>query len=340
MEKRLLFTGFLFIFLILAGCTAVEEKQEIPSPALVHPLSEYPSNQGKDVLVIATGDMSGVYYSLGQAIAAIYEKHDGVATAAQVTNASFQNIELISKKEADLGFATVDVLSEMEEDDSIQNLKVLTELYSNYIHIVTLKHSGITSFKDLEGKRISVGPDGSGTKLTAERTLSIFGLDGNKVEKQFLTFTQSADALRNGTIDAAFFSSGLPNPEIATLASQMPISLIPIPEAMVSNLNKEFGIYTIKEIPMGTYEGMDESIQTISVKNVLLTHKDLSEKQAYQLVSSLDTHLPELQKTHSAAQDIPVAEAKVEFPVDYHPGAKKYFQKKETTESESKQGGQ
>ncbi|WP_160708395.1 TAXI family TRAP transporter solute-binding subunit [Siminovitchia terrae] len=335
MEKRRLFTGILFIFLILAGCTAVNGKQEIPSPAVAHPQSEHKSKQDMDVLIIATGDMSGVYFSLGQAIAAMYEKYDGVAWAAQVTNASFQNVDLVSKKKADLGFATVDVFSEMAEDDSIPNLRVLTELYSNYIQIVTLEHSGISSFKDLEGKRIGVGPDKSGTKLAAERILSAFGLDDNKVEKHFLTFTQSADALRNGTIDAAFFSSGLPNPEIASLASQMPITLIPVPEEIVSKLNKEHGNYSENVIAPDIYEGVNEGIQTVSVKNVLLTHKDFPEKEAYQLVNTLYKHLPELQKIHPAAQDIIGTEAKMEIPIDFHPGAKKFFQKRQIPNNEN-----
>lgn len=328
MGKRQLFTGILFLFMMLAGCTAVNEKQEIPSPAAEHPQSEHSSSQDSDVLIIATGDMSGVYFSLGQAIAAIYEKYNGIASAVQVTNASFQNTRLVSQKKADIGFATLDVLSEMEKDHSVDHLRVLTGLYSNYIHIVALKHSGITSLKDLEGKRISVGPDGSGTKLTAGRVLSAFGLNDKKVEKHFLTFSQSVDALKNGTIDAAFIFSGLPNPEIATLASQMPITLIPVPREVVSNLHKEHGYYSVKMIPQDTYEGMKESVQTISVKNVLLVHKDLPEKQAYQLVKTLYSHLPELQKIHPAARDIIGTEAKAENPIDFHPGAKKYFQKK------------
>jgi hypothetical protein len=185
-----------------------------------------------------------------------------------------------------------------------------------------------------------VGPDGSGTKLAAGRILSAFGFDDNKVEKHFLTFSQSVDALRKGTIDAAFIFSGLPNPEIETLASQMPITLIPVPREVVSNLHREHGHYSLQTIPQDTYKGMKESIQTISVKNVLLVHKDLPEKKAYQLVKTLYSHLPELQQTHPAARDIIRSEAKVENPIGFHPGAKRYFQEKEASENERKQGGQ
>jgi uncharacterized protein len=329
MKIRALFTGAMLLA-SLAGCSLENGKQEIPSPATVYSHQEQQSSLQNDVLIIATGDMSGVYFSLGQAMADLYEKYNGLASGTQVTNASFQNTRLVSRKKAELGFASVDALGLLEKQKSKgeehqTTLRALTGLYSNYIQIVTTEKSGIHALKDLSGKRISVGSIDSGTKLVAERTLEVAGLTSNKIHKFNLSFSQSADALRNGNIDAAFFVSGLPNPEITSISTEMPIKLIPIPEEIVNRLKDQYGYYSEAEIPRETYHGQKINIQTFSIKNVLLTNQDMSNKEAYNLVKTLYEHLPELQEIHPAARDIKLSEAKTGIPLEFHPGAEKYF---------------
>lgn len=329
MKIRTLFTAAMLLA-YLTGCTPENDRQEIPSPAIVHAHQEQQSSKSNDVLVIATGDMSGVYFSLGQAMADLYEKYNGLASATQVTNASFQNTKLVSRKNAEIGFATVDALGLLEKqqlkgEEPQKTLRALTGLYSNYIQIVTTEKSGIHSLTDLTGKRVSVGSIDSGTKLIAERTLQAADLTSKNIKKFTLSFSQSADALRNGSIDAAFFVSGLPNPEITSLSTEMPIKLIPIPEEIVHRLKDQYGYYSEAVVPHETYHGQQKDISTFSIKNVLLTNKDMSNKEAYNLVKTLYDHLPELEEIHPAARDIKLLEAKTGIPLKFHPGAEKYF---------------
>jgi TRAP transporter TAXI family solute receptor len=329
MKIRALFLKALLFIFLLAGCASENGKQEVPFPEPVYFHQGNQHSSPKNVLIIATGNMSGVFFSLGQAMADIYEKYNGSASGTQVTNASFHNARLVSQKKAELGFATVDVIGLVEAQKSKGEknqtpLRALTGLYSNYIHIITTEKSGIHSLEDLSGKRISVGSIESGTKLIAERTLQAAELT-NKIQKYNLSFSQSADALRNGTIDAAFFVSGLPNPEIASIAKEMPIKLISVPEEIVNRLHDQYGYYSEIDIPSDTYHGQKENIQTFSVKNVLIANQDMSNKEAYELVKTLYAHLPELQEIHPAARNIKLSEAKNGIPLDFHPGAEKYF---------------
>ncbi len=334
MKLGSLFAISLILTVLLVGCVSANSKQEIyyPAKAQTEQIGEDAENltDYNNLLIIATGDMSGVYFSLGQAMADIFEKHNGTVTGTQVTSASLANIKLVSQKKAEIGFAAVDTLALgksqiSEEEHSVDQLRALTGLYSNYVHIVTTKKSGITSLKDLAGKRVSLGMDGSETKLIAERTLLAAGFKRDEIQKYYLSFSQSADALRNGTIDVAFFSSGLPNPEIELLASDIPIELVPIPTKIANQLHKQFGFYSDQSIPLETYRGIKENIHTVSVKNVLLTYKDLPTEEAYELVSTFYQHLTELQQIHPAAEGINPKEATKGIPLDFHPGATEYF---------------
>ncbi|WP_170289715.1 TAXI family TRAP transporter solute-binding subunit [Cytobacillus depressus] len=311
---------FLLIILLVGS---IKIKQELFSTGgqTVPPLSEEITGN-QTTLVIATGDMSGVYFPLGQAMADLFRKYDGKSSGTQVTNASVQNTKLVSQKQAEIGFSTVDVLALPEYKKS--EVLALTGIYSNFIQIVTTENE-IKTLEDLRGKRVSIGTVGSGTKLMSERILKAANLASYDMDISTLSFTQSADALRNGTIDVAFFSSGLPNPVIAELAAEMEISLVPIPKQMADRLHEEFEYYTLDEISGQTYEGV-ESTPTLAVKNVLLTYPDLPKQEAYQMVKTLYDHLPELQNAHPEAKEIKLAEATRGISIDFHPGAKQFFE--------------
>ncbi|MFD0826295.1 TAXI family TRAP transporter solute-binding subunit [Neobacillus sp. M.A.Huq-85] len=309
----------LLLFLLIGCITISRELFSTGVQAVPPPSEELTGSQSP--LVIATGDMSGVYFPLGQAMADLFRKYNGKAAGTQVTHASIQNTKLVSQKQAELGFSTVDALALPETKK--RKILALTGLYSNYIQIVTTK-SDIHTLEDLRGKRVSIGTDGSGTKLMAERILKAANLASDEMDVSTLSFTQSADALRNRTIDVAFFSSGLPNPVISELASEMKISLVPIPKQMAEDLHEKYEFYTLDEISGQTYAGIERT-PTLAVKNVLFTYPDLPKKEAYQMVKTLYEHLQETQNARPEAMEIHLSEATAGIPIDFHPGAKQFF---------------
>ncbi|MGM9925571.1 MAG: TAXI family TRAP transporter solute-binding subunit [Bacillus sp. (in: firmicutes)] len=328
MRSRWHVIGMLLFTVFMAGCASGASNQEIPSIAN-NSLQGMPSSEDEpfndDVLIIATGDMSGVYFPIGQALAGIYERKKGVAVGTRVTDASVENMALVGRKQADIGFSTADVLDAAEQD--ISRLRALTGFYPNYMQVVTTKESGIYSLADLKGKRISTGKEGSGTKIMAERVLRAAGLAKQDTYTYNMSFSQAADALRNGAIDAAFFSSGLPNPEITELAMEIPITLLPISGEVADRLVGEFNVYTNGRIPQDLYAGNTKPVESITVPNVLLAHQDITDSEAYQLVESLYSNLPELQDIHPAVKTIKLTDAMDDIPVEYHPGALLYFKK-------------
>jgi hypothetical protein len=337
MKQHYFFAGaILLLTWLTVGCSLAENKQEIPSPVSYYPLRQsedasVPSLQGQNV-TIATGDISGVYYLLGQALADIYERYGGAVTGTRITKASIENTRLVAQKKAELGFATVDALLTVNQPNNAEEryersrLRAITEIYSNYIHIAVTKKSGIRSLQDLKGKRIGMGPIGSGTELTAERILQAAKLTRYNVKKYYFSFSQSSQALRDGVIDAAFFSSGMPNPDIASLAKDIPLTLVQIPEQVMTELQRQYPYYSKKVIPKETYGGLDHDVETVVVKNVLLTHSDLPKETAYELTRSFYEHLPEMYDIHPAAREIKAEEADKHIYLPLHPGAAQYFE--------------
>src|SRR5688572_25712576 len=178
------------------------------------------SPQGGQFLSIATGGTGGVYYPYGGGLAQlISDRIPGVQATAEVTGASVDNLKLLQQGRADLAFTLADTLAEAVKGTGpfaatgAVPVQTIAILYQNFTHIVVLRDSDIDSVADLRGRRVSVGSPGSGTELIASRVLEAAGLDAARdITRQALGAAESVNALKDGKIDAFFWSGGIPTP--------------------------------------------------------------------------------------------------------------------------------
>src|SRR5918992_348854 len=115
--------------------------------------------------------------------------------------------------------------------------------------------TGIKSIEDLKGKRVSPGAVGSASEVTADRIMQAAGLDPQAdIERVQLGVAETVAAIQDGTVDAGFWSGGLPTGAIVDLASTEDLVLIPTGE-YADELAAEYGDYYFAlDIPAGTYE--------------------------------------------------------------------------------------
>ena len=104
---------------------------------------------------------------------------------------------------------------------------------------MTLAESDIQSINDLAGKRVSVGAPGSGTELNARAVLESNGISYEDFTPQRLNFNETADAIRDGDIDAGFWSVGPPTSSILNLAATRDIRLISLSDEEIANAQEE-----------------------------------------------------------------------------------------------------
>lgn len=284
-------------------------------------------------LSIATGGTGGVYYPLGGGLAEIINANlEGYRATAEVTGASKENVALVLNGDADLAFALADTVYQAYsgtgdfEGQPLPSLRALTSVYPNALQIVALANSGITSLQDLRGKRVSVGAPGSGTEITARAVLEAFGITYDDIDEQRLNFNETADALRDGTIDAGIWSVGPPTSSILDLATSRDIVLIPISDDEMETALGVDPAYARYTLPAGTYPGQDEPVQTISTPNVIIVNESMDEELAYQLTKLMYDYVDDLIAVHPAARDITVEFAMDSTPIPLHPGALRYFE--------------
>jgi uncharacterized protein len=191
-------------------------------------------------LSIATGGTGGVYYPIGGGIAELINNHvEGYSAVAEVTGASVENMALINTGDSDFALALADTVYQAYtgtgalEGREMPGLRALLSVYPNAIQIVTLAESDIQSIEDLRGRRVSVGAPGSGTEVNAQQILTANGISYDEIDEQRLNFNETADALRDGDIDAGFWSVGPPTSSIMNLAATRAIKLIPLTDAEI-----------------------------------------------------------------------------------------------------------
>jgi TRAP transporter TAXI family solute receptor len=283
-------------------------------------------------LSIATGGTGGTYYPLGGGLAELISNNlDGYSAVAEVTGASVENMGLVHRQDSDLAIALADTVFQAYHGGERFNgnkldVVALASLYPNAVQIVTLADSDINSLADLRGKRVSVGAPGSGTEVNANAILEGNGISYDDFTALRLNFNETADAIRDGDIDAGFWSVGPPTSSILSLATTRDIKLLSMSDEEVANalaLEPVFAPYTLRA---GLYEGMEEPVKSLGIPNVLTVNTAMSEELAYQITKLLFEEVQYLRDIHPAANDTTVEFALTSTPIPMHPGALRYYE--------------
>ncbi len=282
-------------------------------------------------LSFATGGTGGVYYPYGGGIAnAISKDLPGVTVTVQETNASVDNMKLLQSEQAQLALSVGDVVSDAVngENDFTEKLEIcsLGNLYNNFTHIFSTKAKGVTAVEQMQGKRISVGAPGSATEVIADRILEAAGLDPKAdIQRQQLGVAESVDALKDGTIDAAFWSGGLPTAAIVDLASTGDLVLIDSGKYADTMAQKYGDFYFPADIPAGTYQGQTQDSSSVVSPNILVVRQDMDQQLQQDITKAIFENKEQLVTVHPAAKELdPKTAAEVGF-VETCPGAKAYY---------------
>ena len=291
--------------------------------------------QEKYSLSIATGGTGGVYYPLGGGMANILSKYvPGLQATAEVTGGSVDNLKLIATGKPYIAFSMADAGQDAYRgEDKFKGTKVplrtLMVLYPNRMHVVTIDGIGITKLADLRGKRVSTGSPGSATEVMGFRVIEAAGLDKDRdMKRERLGVSESVNALKDRKIDAFFWVGGLPTAAVTDLANTPGIKIRMIDHAdTVAAMNKKYGpLYIEDVIPKATYRGMDADNKQATVWNILVSHENLSNQTAYNIVKTIFDKRDDMIAVHKEAENFRLENQKASAsPIPFHPGAVKYF---------------
>lgn len=335
MKRPLLFviTCLVALGLVLSGCGGAATPAAPPQKA-----AEAPAPAKTQRLSIATGGTGGVYYPYGGGLAKVLSAGiKGVEATAEVTAASVDNVKLINDGKAelalimaDVGYDAVQGIGQFKDVGKVP-LRTLAVMYGNYMHVVTTDGSGINSVADLKGKKVSTGAPGSGTEVKGTRVLEAYGIDAAKdIQRERLGVTESAGALKDRKIDAFFWDGGLPTAAILDLAATpgIKIKLLGHEDAIKKMVDKYGPSYFSLKIPKGSYPNQDQDVVVAGVANLLVANAKMDEQLAYDITKTMFEKKADLVAVHKEAEKLSPEAAVVGSPVEFHPGAIKFYTEK------------
>lgn len=283
-----------------------------------------------------------MYYVYGGALAKlISESIPGVEATAEVTSASVDNLKFLRDGKADIAFTLSDTLADaVNGRNAFEGRKValrtLAVLYDNASHLVTRKSGGIRAVSDLRGKVVSTGSAGSGTDLIGVKVLKAAGLDPERdIRRENLSAQASADALKDGKIDAFFWSGGLPTAAVLDLATTLQggIELLPLDGLLPTLRGGPDGalLYQPLTIPRGIYPGLTSDVPSFGVMNALVVREDFPDDIAYKLVKTMFEKRAALEAAHAEAKHLDLTRASQGVIAPLHSGALRYYSERAAT---------
>jgi TRAP transporter TAXI family solute receptor len=251
------------------------------------------NSQPRGTLRLAAGEAGGLYLAIAQTLAdRITVRYPGIGVSVIATEGSVQNLNQLRSSNADLGLAQADVA---ERDRVVGPVgtapEAVARLYEDYLQLVVRNTAAVQRISDLQGSRVSIGPDGSGVAITSEVVLEAAGLR-SRVDTRRYRLRDGLAGLAEGSLDALVWSGGVPTPAIADLNATLPLRVIDL-SRLAEPMRQLSGYrYLVRPLPAGEY--VPPGLRTIGIPDLLLCRQGLATDLVSAVVDVLTTDAPAL----------------------------------------------
>ena len=320
------------------GTTTTTTTTNPTSPTVTPPtLPTLPVSGPSDVYGMTTGSSTGVYFAIGNGIAAAVRNQTGAGfTIPEVATSqgSVQNVQRLKADDHQLALMQNDVLYQAYNGNgsfsgaAVKELRAVAALYPEMIQVVTLKSANINSLADLADKKVVLGAPGSGAAVNAGQILNASGV---AAQTQYLALSDAAEQLKDGRVDAIFWTGGIPTGALVSLATTHPLRIVPIDAPTKAKLQAESPFYANVTLPANTYAGQDQAVDTVAVVAVLVARADVAADDVASLLRVIFDGTA-VQSSHAQGQHIKLDNAfQGVVGVPWHEGATYYYLSKGKT---------
>lgn len=300
---------------------------------------------------ILTGGTDGTYYPVGGMIAQVISNPPGslpcdqqggscgvpglVATAV-ASNGSVGNVDDLAAGrmasalvQSDVAYWAYSGTGIYQGKPPARTLRAIACLYPESIQLVASRAAGITSIRDLRGKRVSIDVKNSGTQVDAKLILAAYGLNDMDFQPRYIPAWRVIGSLQDGSIDAFFSVSGWPETSIVDLASTFGIVLIPIDGPEAARLTSQYRYFDASRIPDNAYAGV-KGVRTLDVEALWVTTTNEPDDLIYKITAALwsPSARPLLDSSHPKGQLIRLQTALKGLAIPLHPGAERFYKER------------
>jgi TRAP transporter TAXI family solute receptor len=298
--------------------------------------------------VLATGSTGGTYFPVGQAIAEIISHPPGIArcdgrnvcgppglvASTRSSLGSVANVLDVNAGRVDSGLAQSDIVAdavagkgEFRTLGPQSRIRVIANLFPEEVHLVAAHAAHIKTVADLKGKRVALGPTGSGSATTARAILDAYRIPESRVTLSEDAPEIAAQRLERGEIDAFFFVGGAPVEFLGDLLSSGKAILVPLTGKGRARLLTREPNLSAETISAADYQGVHDPVDTVGVHAVWIVNQNEPDSLVYAITRALfdPANRAILEASHPSARHIRPDAAAKDLSALLHPGAARYY---------------
>ncbi len=263
-------------------------------------------------LRIGTSEAGGTFYSQALAIADLFNKThpDGEQCVVTTNLVSLDDVNRFDRGELEFAFMASNWIGRAKDGEppfsrSIA-LRMVAPANAGPMFFVTRADSPIKTIGDFMGKRIALGPKGSGMAQHTEVIFKILGISFDGFTPVYLGFPEGAEALIAGEIDAQF-QRPIPNQVMTELSERADIRVVPYAAGQLEKIISEVPFYRKVTMEKGALRGVAEDVAQVAVVNVIVTHENIPEQAVYGMAKTIAGNLdmlPELNPLFKGLKDL------------------------------------
>jgi TRAP transporter TAXI family solute receptor len=280
-------------------------------------------------MTISTASPGGVYAVYGEGIAQLVTDVVGIPTSTRQTQGPAQNLLLLKAGQTELAMTTSGPAFEamhgeleLAPGEEYSDLRALFAMYPTPFQMITLAKSGISSLKQLDGKRVGSGPRAGTGGTYWTRWLDRMGIDA---ALQYGGIGDQASQLADGRLDAIVTAGGIPHPSFSELENTQDVTIFGMSDETLSNILDNNPYAVAFTIPQGTYKTPKGDISTAAMWNFVVADASMSDDVAYKITKAVLEGHERMITTHSAAKETLAKNILKNTFIPLHPGAARYY---------------
>lgn len=226
-----------------------------------------PHAEAADTLNLYAGPKGGVYYAVGQTIAAASDT-SRLSIRVIESKGSWDNLGAIANGVCTAGIVQGDALAAFARSNPAEarSIRRAAPLHREYVHAICNRRSGVTNLYDIKDDNkhpVEVGETGSGSWITWQNFVSV-NAAYDKVPKQYEGGMVAAGAVADGHGPACMvYVAGLHAGTVNQINDQYgdALALVPATGSVFRSAKDERGdaLYEMQDIPAGTYPKLQPS---------------------------------------------------------------------------------
>lgn len=250
-------------------------------------------------LRFGTSEAGGTFHTQAVAIAELFNrKYAGDKSCIVTTNlVTLDDVKLLDRGELEFGLMASNWVGRVKNGsapfDRPIALRMVAPANAGPVFFITLANSPIRTVTDLVGKRVALGPKGSGMAQHAEVILKTLGIAVESFTPVHCGFDEAGEALIRRAIDA-LWQRPIPNQAMTELSERADVRIVALPAPQLDKLVAQVPFYRKVIIEQGAFRGVSERSSQVGVVNVIVTHEQVAEQSVCALAKTIAENLDSL----------------------------------------------